>query len=105
MFIMIPLTWTIFAITDFGQLGIYFARLFPFFGVGINVNPADILKYGRHYWVLLLIGVVFSTPLPQRIYRKIKGSILCTVLLLAIFWGAVYCLYIGLDDPFLYFRF
>ena len=70
-----------------------------------NVNPADIVKYGRHYWVLLLIGVVFSTPLPQCIYRKIKGSILCTVLLLAIFWGAVYCLYIGLDDPFLYFRF
>ena len=105
MIFMIPLTWTVFAITDFRQLGIYFTRLFPFFGEGINVYAGDFLKYGKHYWILFAVCVLFSTTLPQRIYKKIKGSILCSVLLLAIFWGAVYCLYIGLDDPFLYFRF
>ena len=27
------------------------------------------------------------------------------VLLLAAFWASVYCMYMGMDDPFLYFRF
>ena len=29
MFLIIPLTWLIFAVTDLHQLGIYFGRLFP----------------------------------------------------------------------------
>jgi sodium/proline symporter len=33
------------------------------------------------------------------------GASFGPVILLAIFWGAVYCLYRGLNDPFLYFRF
>ena len=27
------------------------------------------------------------------------------VVLLAVFWGCVYCMKMGMDDPFLYFRF
>ena len=32
MFFLIPLTWAIFAIDDLQQLGVFFTRLFPFFG-------------------------------------------------------------------------
>lgn len=34
VWIVIPLTWVIFAVTSLPDLGIYFGRLFPFFGIG-----------------------------------------------------------------------
>jgi alginate O-acetyltransferase complex protein AlgI len=49
--------------------------------------------------------VLFCTPLPAKLWEKIEKTPLGPVILLAIFWGAVYCLYRGLNDPFLYFRF
>ena len=59
-----------------------------------------------HY--LLTLGLLFCTPLPKKLWHKLEESPLrwLTVpVLLAIFWGAVYCLFKGLNDPFLYFRF
>lgn len=106
MILVIPLTWLIFAITDFSEMGIYFERLFPFLpGEPINVFEGDWLKYGKMYGVLLLIGLVFSTEWPEKLYHRFKDTVWGTLVLLAIFWGSVYCLYIGLNDPFLYFRF
>ena len=105
MALVIPLMWTVFAVTDFTKLGVYFGRLFPFFGTGINVYAGDFLKYGKIYGILLLVGFLFCTKIPQKFYTKIKGSVLGTVLLLIVFWASVYCLYIGLNDPFIYFRF
>lgn len=104
--VIAPLTWLLFAVTDFEQIGIYFTRLFPFLpAVAGNVLENDWLIHGDTYGVLLLIGVIFCTDLPLRAYHKIKNTVIGALLLLAIFWGSVYCLYIGLNDPFLYFRF
>ncbi len=106
MALIIPLSWLVFAVTDFNDMGIYFERLFPFLpGDAINVFEGDWLKYGELYGVLLVIGLLFCTDLPERLYEKFKHSAWSTPVLLAIFWGSVYCLYIGLNDPFLYFRF
>ena len=41
---VIPLTWMVFAIPTLPEIGVYFARLFPFFGVGSAVNPGDFAK-------------------------------------------------------------
>lgn len=106
MFLMIPLTWLIFAITDFSQLAIYFERLFPFLpGEPINVFAGDWIKYGKAYGALFAAAVVFSTPFPEWLYKKLKNTLIGSLALLAVFWGSVYYLYIGLNDPFLYFRF
>ena len=106
MILIIPLSFLVFAITDLGDLAIYFERLFPFLpGEPINIMDGDYLKYGAMYGVLLLIGIVFCTEWPRRIYERIKHTIWGTLILLAIFWGSVYYLYLGLNDPFLYFRF
>ncbi len=106
MILVIPLTWLLFAVTDFSEMGIYFERLFPFLpGEPINVFEGDWLKYGKMYGVLLLIGLLFSTEWPEKLYHRFKDTIWGTLVLLAVFWGSVYCLYIGLNDPFLYFRF
>lgn len=107
MLVLIPLTWAIFAIDDIGQLQIFFTRLFPFFGEGgvWSVFRYDYVKYLKLYHPFLIVGALFSTPLPFKLMQKIKNKYIIGLLLLLIFGGSVYCMYRGFDDPFLYFRF
>lgn len=106
MILLIPLTWLIFAISDFSELTIYFGRLFPFLNTAVtNVYELDFIKYGETYGVLLIIGILFSTPLPKYLFMKIKDNLLGTLILLSLFWLSIYLIHIGLNDPFMYFRF
>ena len=106
MVLIIPLTWAIFAINDINQLGVFFTRLFPFFGQGFwSVFKYDFLKYLKLYLPFLLAGILFSTKLPYNLLKKNKNPIVTTIILIIIFGASVYCMYRGLDDPFLYFRF
>ncbi len=106
MFLVIPLTWLLFAITDFRELGIYFSRLVPIFPVKTYaVNSGDFAKFFRIYWKYFVAGIIFSTNIPEKIYKKIKDSYFIVILLLIVFWASVYCMYQGKDDPFLYYTF
>lgn len=107
MIFMIPISWLIFAVQDMSQLGLYFTRLFSFItgSKGINVFPGDYIKYGRSYGILLLTCIIFSTPLPRRVFEKAKNKPIGTLMLLTIFLVSIYCLYKGMNDPFLYFSF
>ena len=106
MALVIPLTWLIFAVPDMGQIGLYLSRLFPFLGgVEGNVFAGDYVKYGKMYGISMIAALIFSTGLPERMYRKWKFHVVTALLLTAVFWGAVYCIYLGMDDPFLYFNF
>lgn len=105
MILYILVSWTIFAISDFGQLRIYLARMFPFFGIGNTLNSMDFIKYLTTYAPLLLICLFFCTEYPKRLAKKLEQKVLNVGVSLAIFWYAVYYLSIGLNNPFLYFRF
>lgn len=106
MFLVIPLTWLLFAITDFRELGIYFSRLVPIFPVKTYaVNSGDFAKFFRIYWKYFVAGTIFSTNIPEKIYKKIKDSYFIVILLIIVFWASVYCMYQGMDDPFLYYTF
>ena len=106
MALIIPVTWTIFAVEDLGQLGIFLSRMFPFFGQGVwSVFRYDYLKYLKLYFPFLIAGVLFSTKLPYKLLKRIKNRTVIWVILAVIFAASVYCMYKGLDDPFLYFRF
>ena len=106
MLFLIPLTWAIFAIEDIGQLGQFFMRLFPFFGQGIwSIFQYDYLKYFNLYYPFLITGFLFSTKLPYQVLKKIKHTKIIYIFIMMIFFASVYCMYQGLDDPFLYFRF
>lgn len=106
MCVTIPVSWLFFAVTDLGQLEIYLCKLFPFLGkAGEVLFAGDYLKYGKMYAVSLIIGLVFATKLPMKLYQRCKNKWWMVLILLAIFWLSVYCMYIGMDDPFLYFRF
>lgn len=106
MMLVIPVSWLFFAVTDLEQLRIYLLKLFPFFGsTGDVLFAADYIKYGKLYGVSLLIGCLFVTRIPAKLYQHTKNRIPVILSLLAIFWLSVYCLYLGMNDPFLYFRF
>lgn len=106
MILWIPLSWLFFVITDLSQLGIYLQKLFPFFGsTGTVLFQGDYLKYGKTYGIYLVLGILFATGVQEKLLKKNKNRLWVILLLLALFWASVYCMYLGMDDPFLYFRF
>lgn len=107
MLFSIPLTWMLFAITDLTQIAVYIHRLFPFLGnqSEFTYYAGDYLKYGRLYVVSICMGLFFITYGPRNIYNRWKNSPVSAAGLLAVFWGCIYCIKRGMDDPFLYFRF
>ena len=58
------------------------------------------LMVQRFYQNLLRDEGYVMMTLPVSVHQHI-----CSKLLLAVFWGSAYYLYLGLNDPFLYFRF
>ena len=105
MILYILVSWTIFAISDFNQLAMYLARMFPFFGMGHTLNPYDFVKYLTDYGVLLICCILFCTAGPEKLYHRFKNKLGGIVIALIIFWYSVYYLAIGMNNPFLYFRF
>ena len=103
MILLIPLQWMVFAISDLKQLGIFYGRLI---GVGgENVSAGDWLTQLKDFWWLLIIAAVLSTDLPGRLYRRYKDKWFVWIPLAAVLGVAVYCLIMGMNDPFMYFRF
>ena len=105
MILLIPLFWSVFAITDMEQLGTFFSRLFPFFSKAEYTVPFEPLKFLRQYGVFFFAGILLSTPLGKKIFYKVKDNLLGAILLGGMFALSIYFLCIGLNDPFLYFRF
>lgn len=103
MLILIPVSWLFFAIDSMPLAAVYIKRLFGFGGE--NVFAGDIIKYVKLYGVLLIIGFLFCTPFPGNIYKKTADKWFSWLIIAAVFAGAVYYLYLGLNNPFLYFRF
>lgn len=102
----VVVSWAIFAIEDFSQLGSYLRVMFGLGGVPLM--DAKLGYYVTSYLPILLVAAVASTPLGAKLYRKLKtpaAEVVCTVLVLA---GLVVCtayLVDGTYNPFLYFRF
>lgn len=106
LLLVVPVTWVAFAISDVHQLGIYLARMFPVVQIQTGViNPQDFANYLQDYAGLLLIGAIFSTPLPARIYGRIRNSVAGMIAVAVIFFLSMYYLAISENNPFLYFNF
>lgn len=105
IWILIPVTWVIFAVTDFPQLLIYLKQLVGIHTGEVLVKNVQLSRYLEQYAVLLLACAFFSTKLPHRIYRRIRGGLVIVAFAVAVFWFSVYELANGANNPFLYFRF
>jgi alginate O-acetyltransferase complex protein AlgI len=100
----ILVSWTIFAISDFGELGTYLTHMFnPYWFDSLDISIFTGLI--ADYWWLMLLGILFATPYPIRLFNKIRERFVGTLILFAVFWLCVYYLSIGENNPFLYFRF
>lgn len=95
----ILLGWMIFAITKLEDIKIYFSRLFSF------SIAEDWLYYIRNYGIILIVGILFSTPFLKKWYQRQKNKVLCNILLLLIFLISIAYLVDAAYNPFLYFRF
>ncbi|MEM1483996.1 MBOAT family O-acyltransferase [Oscillospiraceae bacterium PP1C4] len=97
----IVMGWVLFAITDIGKMGIYLSRLFSYSA------GDDWMFYLRNYGVLLLLGVIFSMPVLNKLATKLPAKLQWVSIA---FLGLVFVLSIAylVDstyNPFLYFRF
>ena len=105
MFLLIPLSWSLFAIQDINQFFLFFSRLFPINQHIWSVFRYDYLKYLQLYYPFFIACFLFSTHIPYRLLKKIKQKWLLCFIIVVIAIACIYCMYKGLDDPFLYFRF
>lgn len=107
MLLIIPVSWVIFGITDIGELGIYLSRMFPFFGGNYesNINTNDFIMHGKEYLPFFIISIFFCIPKVNAFVIKLRKNLLGTFVAFVLFVVCMYYLAIGLDNPFLYFRF
>lgn len=105
MMFLIPLSWAIFANTKWDQLILFFQRLFAMGNTEGYLYAGDYLKYGEDYGLCLLACLLFSTRLPKIAWEKLQSTYVGKIILVGIFIGVIYCLYIGMDNPFLYYQF
>ncbi len=104
LWLVIPVTWMCFAITDVSQLQVYLNRMF---GVteGIRVSANDWMNALWTYGGLLAVGAFACTPALQKLFRKGKDSLLGGAVLAAVFWFGVWRLQQEGQNPFMYFRY
>lgn len=105
VFIIIPLTWVIFAISDLHLMSIYFARLFPFFNIGKALIKMDYLNYLKIYWPYFTASIILCIPFVYNfIYEKRKNP-LVIIFLLALFLLSMYYAVSSQGNAFMYFSF
>lgn len=105
MALLIPLNWMLFAINGIENIKVFILRLFPLNGPSATAYALDYVQYGKQYGPTILIGLILSQPVLSKWYKKHRDKWWMSFILLALFWGAVYYLYLGMDNPFMYFNF
>ena len=104
---VVILSFTIFNANSFSEVLISFKNMFGFNNLPFINN--EFIYYFKSYLILLVLGIIFSTPIVNRLYEKLKKytifnylSILIIFILLIIVTAY---LVNSSFNPFLYFRF
>ncbi len=104
--VVILFSWAIFNtnILTLADLGTYFTRLFPFFSETPEyVDPSDWVRHFKDVGIYMSVGVIFLTPLPRRVYEKIKNiKPVAIAVMLALFWLSVYLIFCEGANPMVY---
>ncbi len=103
------LGWALFRIEDISELKEFLRTLLGVHGCGFLETFIYTQTLQLHYILLLIIGIVFCTPLAKRMesycYRTIWGSIVADSWLIILFIISIFLLIVGSYNPFIYFRF
>ena len=103
MFFMIPISWLMFASTDLSFMVEYMQRLVGISGDMLIEN--DYMGYIKDYGLLFATSFVLSLIPIHNTFDRIKRKFPVYVLLIIAFVYSVYYIYMGLNDPFMYFKF
>lgn len=103
--IIIPVTWVIFAQTDLNGLSGYLLSMIGIHGAAQLTPSGQLYRLMSQYAWLLAVCTFFATPYPMKFYQKYSRKWYMGVLTLLLFWFAVYEIWKGSNNPFLYFRF
>lgn len=104
LWLVIPVTWMCFAITDLEQLQVYLGRMFGLIPA-VSSHGGDWQKALENYGGLLLAGMAACTPLVEWVYRKLKKRWIGMILLALCFWLCVHRILVEGNNPFLYLDF
>ena len=104
--LLVAVSWAIFALEDFGQLGAYLAVMFGL--AGRSLTDGAFFYYLRSYLPVLVLACLASTPLARRLWHRAPARAVqaaLPVLLLAGLLLSTAYLVDATYNPFLYFRF
>lgn len=102
---LIPISWVVFAISDFTTLKQYLCSMFGHTSGKVLMGISQFKNYMYTYWWLLLICVIFATPLPYNLFRRKRQKPWMIAILIGIFFMSAYEILKGSSNPFLYFNF
>ena len=105
VWLIIPVSWMVFEITDFSELIIYLKQMAGIHAGEVMVSTEQLLRYVRQYGWLFAVCALCATRFPVWLYRMLRQTWLLVIICLAVFWLCIYELYQGTANPFLYFRF
>ena len=104
------MSWVMFAVEDFNEMGQYFVTLFT--GSGNGLADDGFLYNIKSYGLIILIAMVLSTPVYRILKEKIAVCrlknviyVLGSVVFVLLFLVTVSFLVRNTYNPFLYFRF
>ena len=103
---LVLVSWAIFTVEDFGQLGGYLSAMFGLAGGGLA--DGAFRYYLGSYGLSLLAACVASTPLMAGLWRRLPQRAERVLLPVVILAGLLLCTAYLVDatyNPFLYFRF
>ena len=104
--ILIPLSWVIFAISDLPQLWLYFTRLFPMLsGTPVGQEMSDLIRLGSLYWPYFAAALVLCVPGVFKWILKNRRHPLIVLALTALFWVSVYYSANMSGNTFMYLNF
>lgn len=106
---LVLISWVIFAFEDLGKVKDY---LFTMFHLNkTNIVNAEGLYYLKNYFIIIVIGLILSTPVISKLLKKLEEkhtnirSILITGIYIGILVLSTASLVSDSYNPFLYFRF
>ena len=101
------ISFIIFNATDMQEAFTYFGGLFGFGASGF-ISKATVY-YLKSYALIFVLAIIGATPLPKKIYNKIKSGVVTTVIqpIVIVVLLLIITAYLvdGSFNPFLYFRF
>ena len=105
VWVIIPLTWVIFAIPNLHDLGVYFLRLFPLHGGSQIVAQNDWLILLKQYAPYFGASVFLCIPAVAKTIRKYSRNQIAIICFLILFWISMYFVVTQQSNSFMYFSF